>query len=56
MVEQTIYLTILVKKKIHLVKDAKDLQKNEEEIDIKLLSLVIREMGQFYKRHVNSQM
>jgi len=59
MVEQTIDLTHQVKNKLEsvdLVKDAKDLQKTEEEKDNEFLSSVRREVGQFYKRHVTSQM
>ena len=59
LVEQTIDLTHHVKKKLEfvdLVRDAKDLQKNKEEKDNEFLSSVMREVGQFYKRHVSSQM
>ena len=59
MVEQTIDLTHQVKKNLEsvdLVGDAKDLQKNEEKEDNEFLSSVRREVGQFYNRHVTSQM
>ena len=59
LVEQTIDLTHQVKKNLEsvdLVGDAKDLQKNEEKEDNEFLSSVRREVGQFYKRHVTSQM
>lgn len=58
LVEQTIDLTHQVKKKVEsvdLVRDAKVLQKEEGEKDNEFLSSVKREVGQFYKRHVTSQ-
>jgi len=56
LVEQTTDLTHHVKKKfesVDFVKDAKDLQ--EDENDNEFLTSVRREVGQFYKRHVTSQ-
>ena len=58
LVEQTVDLTHQVKKKIEsvdLVRDASVLQKQEGEKDNEFLSSVRREVAQFYKRHVTSQ-